>query len=185
MSTDTSPLNQLKGNHCDLINSINGYVRDSAITYYGIEIEGHRDDYLPFQKLIWWEQRNVEMNDLAKSYMQQLRDGKHKTTFTSHSVKEGWSVVIDEVKISGNYINAYHDAIYSKKICRYWDKIGHIEQDNITTIDFQNMKDALSSLTFSRRIWFLKYISGFCATGVKMFQWKKCETDTCPLCNER
>ena len=34
LSTDTSPLNQIKGNHCDIINAINGYVRDSICLLY-------------------------------------------------------------------------------------------------------------------------------------------------------
>ena len=44
------------------------------------------------------------------------------------------------------------------------------------------MHKALQVLPQKRTIWLLKHVSGYCATGKQMKQWKKRETNECPMC---
>ena len=88
MNNTSNPLNNIKGDHLDFINLMNIIKRTSRITYKGRKIKGHQDANNKITQLTWWEQRNVEMNDLAKSYMQQLRYTDNSTPVCSLKNKE-------------------------------------------------------------------------------------------------
>ena len=121
-----SPSNRIRCKHADIINPINRMIEDSPIKHKGVEIDGHKDDLLPLHRLTWWEQRNVEMNELAKTYMQYIRDNNLPYQFTSHSPSEGYSVYINKTKISGNFIQMCHDTICGDKIKQYWTDKGRL-----------------------------------------------------------
>ena len=93
MRTVLSPLQNITKDHLDFINAINTIIGHKNIKYDGVQIKGHQDEKNAGSQLTWWEQRNVEMNDLAKSYMQQLRFINPPREYT-HLREEGLSISI-------------------------------------------------------------------------------------------
>ena len=183
MSNNNTPLNKVNGKHIDFINAINRILRTSCIQYKGERIKGHQDDHINAAKLTWWEQRNVEMNDLAKSYMQHLRDNKVNCKFRSHLKTEGWSVTINGHKVTSHIITTTHDLICANNIIHYWHTHHRIKQDHHShMINWTNMHKTMQLLPFSRTIWLIKHVSGYCATGYQMKKWKKWSTSQCPMC---
>ena len=76
--------NLVKGKHLDMVNLLRILIQTSEFKTDGIRIKGHLDKNVPIWFLSWWEQRNVEMDGLAKTYMQALR-----TTYTvTHSLTQ-------------------------------------------------------------------------------------------------
>ena len=152
MNDTRNPLNNIKGDHLDFINSMNITTRTSRITYKGRKIKGHQDTNNNITHLTWWEQRNVEMNDLAKSYMQQLR-------YTDDSIpvcslkNEGVAIFIKGRKITHDIINTCHDAICTNKIDHHWHDSGRIPLHMTKAIDWSNMDKALKTISLKRNIW--------------------------------
>ena len=178
-----SSLNYITGQHIDLVNAINGITRNSLITFHGQVIAGHQDKATLFQNLTWWEQRNVEMDWLAKTYMQMLRRDQQTNDSTSVSSTESWGVFVGKTKITGNIIKSTHDEICGNNILAYWIEKKRFHSDDVARIDWMACTAARQTLSFNRQIWLSKHVSGYFATGTNMLLWKKRDTAECPLCN--
>ena len=59
----------IDGLHLDLIDSIIHVVERSPLVFTGRYINVHRHDYANYDDLGWWEQSNIDMDQLAKSSM--------------------------------------------------------------------------------------------------------------------
>ena len=163
-------MNVIVGDHVDFINAINAVQRRNRIHYEGVQIKGHQDEHRNSAQLTWWEQRNVEMNDLAKAYMQQLRAIKPGKV-SARLQDEGVSLTIDGEKITDNIIRTCHDTICSNQLIDYWNTSGRYPSTLHNHIDWDNMHKALNVLPLKRSTWLLKHITGYCATGKQMKRW--------------
>ena len=97
---------------------------------------------------------------------------------------EGFSIIINKVKVIGNYVNTIHDSIQGQALMKYWTEQGWFPADQHNNIDWDVVKHARAKLPFDRKIWMIKQVSGFCGTGVKMKLRDFRDVDVCPLCHE-
>ena len=72
------PLNYVYSSHLEIINPINNSIRSNKIRVTGQYVRVHQDDYCVYKELDWWEQRNIDMDLLAKSLMYERRRKKLK-----------------------------------------------------------------------------------------------------------
>ena len=79
---------------------------------------------------------------------------------------ENFAVIIEKIKISGNFVNTIHDLIHREKITQYWNKQGQFPTDQNDNIDWNFVKYIRAKISFNRKIWMTKQVSGFCGTGV-------------------
>ena len=79
LSKDQILLYYTNDSHLDLINAINNFRRKSIVKITGRHILADQDKYCIYENLVWWSQRNIDMDFLAKSLMYQRRKHKSKT----------------------------------------------------------------------------------------------------------
>ena len=184
LSDFTNPSNRVKGIHLDLVNSLRTLKKISTYQIDGKKIIGHRDKAIPFHLLTWWEQRNVEMDILAKTYMQNHRKSYTADLSTARSPHEIWSVYIDGGKVTSDISRFIHDKVRAKKLLKYYSRPGkgRFPISAKHTIAWDNVEKCMKELPLHRQLWLSKQISGFCGTGYRMQQWKKRDTACCPLC---
>ena len=98
---------------------------------------------------------------------------------------EGIAVIINNLKVTGSFINTIHDLKQGNKLLCYWNTQGWLPAEQRENIDWDVIKHTRALLPFNRRLWMMKQVSGFCGTGEKMRLWKYSESDMCSLRDKR
>ena len=124
LNTDQPPLYHVTGSHLDMINAMNYIFRTSVLKIRGRHIPSHQTDSCIYENIDWWGQRNDDMDWITKSLMSEKRRLKNNNSQLSVSAGEGFAIIINKVKLSGNYINTIHDIIQGNAIIKYWIKQG-------------------------------------------------------------
>ena len=107
-----------------MINSIYHICRKSILKIRGRHIPSHQAESCIYENIEWWGQQNDDMDWLAKFLIFEKRRLKNKNSKFLDSASEGFAIIINEVKISGNYINNIHDMIHGNAIMQYWIRQG-------------------------------------------------------------
>ena len=81
---------------------------------------------------------------------------------------EGTSIIINNLKVTGSFVNTIHDIIQGNKLLCYWNNQGRFPAEQNDNIDWDVIKHTRALLPFDRRIWMMKQVSGFCGTCEKM-----------------
>ena len=147
--------------HIDMINSINNIIKAAKFKSIGQHVWGHQDDYCVYDDLDLWIQRKVDMDQLEKLLIFGKRKNKIKNKSMAMSKHEYFIVIIDKIKVTGDYINLIHDIIKGYQIMQYWNEQGRFPADQNKNIDWNVIRHARALLSFDRKIWMMKQVSGF------------------------
>ena len=116
--------------------------------------------------------------------MFEQRQRQKRNNHMSISSGKGFAIVINKVKVSGNYINTIYDMIQGHSLIKYWIQQDRFPVSETSNIDWDVIKLARARLPFDRKIWMTTQVSGFCGTGVKMKLWNFRDFDVCSLCTK-
>lgn len=101
----------------------------------GRNMRGYQDKYCIYESLDRWEQRNIDMDLLAKSLMFDKRKRVTRNKLISVAPVNEFTILINNKKISGNYVNAIHDTIQGNKLVIYWNNQGRFTVEQNKYID--------------------------------------------------
>jgi hypothetical protein len=165
--------------HHDLIHEIRKKLEASRLTWKFRHVRGHQDKHLPYNLLDMWEQMNVEMDSLAKTYWNETSSST--TPFYPLSA-HGWSLWVGPRKLSSWYRTSLYNHCQSHDILAHWSNRRAIPANLIHTIDWDACQDAVKKLGLNRSLWVPKWLAGFAPVG-KVLQRNKLQTHAeCPRC---
>jgi len=143
-------------------------------------IEGHQDD--KGKHLDWWALRNIEMDTKAKHYWSRTFHGPHLPNHPfSH---EGWSVRLNEDKLSTIDKAQIYSRLHTVDIKAYWQRKHAINDENWNNIHWEASKQALKAQPLGLQRWFAKHSTGHCAVGRMMLLRREWNHSRCPQCGE-
>jgi hypothetical protein len=74
------------------------------------------------------------------------------------------------------------EAVQAKSSKEYWGAKRDVQQDNISEVDWMNIRKAMRSQPRTCRIFISKHVSGMCGVGKFMHRWGEWEALNCPRC---
>jgi hypothetical protein len=97
---------------------------------------------------------------------------------------EGWSLWIDDNKLSMVDKHRLYEHTFSSRTKAYWYKKHSLTPELITSINWDACGDAMGRLRFGKKRWLLKHATGFCGVGRREFLRGTQDHDECPRCGE-
>jgi hypothetical protein len=131
----TWPLHPKQADY-DLLKDLRKKIKKSPLTWTGIWVEGHQDDQIQFEDLDRWSQLNLECDGLAKTYWNACKESELRLTNRGFA-DEGWSVWIQEKKLTRVDKHDLYDYVFSKRTKDYWSKKHHLTEETITNINWK------------------------------------------------
>ena len=114
----------------------------------------------------------MDMDLLAKSLMYDSRQRQIISNHIGISDFDSFAVIIDIIKVTGDYVNTIHNIIQGENIMKYWNEKERFPAEKNENIDWYVVRHTRVMISFDRIVWISKQFSGLCGTGVKMKQWK-------------
>ena len=171
--------------HFDLISGIQGYIRDSTITYEPTHVKGHQDDVKEYRELDRLSMLNVEADCYAKQYWEERYGDKDTLPlYVRYIVPKGmWEIALTGQRICKDLLEFLRDNIQADEAYNYWvNQKERFTKLGFLGVDWNANKLAMKSATNTRRKWVTKFESGTCGTGRMMKLWKQRVIDNCPRC---
>jgi hypothetical protein len=129
--------------HPDLIHEIRKKLALSRLKWIPRHVDGHQDKHTSYLRLDMWGQLNVEMDSLAITYWNETFD-KIQPFYPQSN--RGWSLWIQERKLSSwNRTELYKHA-KSTTILQHWSQRRTIPQQLIRSIDWEAGQNAIRQL---------------------------------------
>jgi hypothetical protein len=170
----------IKDSDYDLLSATRKMLAESPVSWTWRHVEGHQDDD-GIEELDRWAKLNIEMDNLAKVYWNELQEEQSaNATITG----EYWPVYIRGAKISSRLDEKIREHILGGAQCERWERKGRLTRESISRVNWRACEKAMKSLAIGRRHWVAKHVSGHVGVGVKMVQWKMRESAACPRCGE-
>ena len=175
----TSPTTSFKSKHIDLIKAIRA-LRSSLHTntdFY--HLYGHQDKHTPFDAL----PRDAQLNIIVDAEAQKAFDHAHENLAFKPNPRffhEGWAVEIGGIKLNDKIAFHIRQWIAKRKLRHYLYQKDLIVWDIFPHLDFEPLRQYLSTQSQAFQLWFAKHWTGFCAIGSKMKQMKLWDNDLCP-----
>jgi len=163
-----------------MITSIQNMIDNTPIDWHWKHVAGHQDDKTDL--LDRWVERNIQMDAEAKAFWTQLHDQGFQHC-SCHLPGEGWTIWIDQKKLTSLNRSDFNKLTQSKYSTEYWqqeNKLGN----KLDTIDWYSIDKVQSSLPIQCQIWMTKWATGWLPTGTNMKKWKQWPTDQCPVCKD-
>jgi hypothetical protein len=130
----------------DLLKDICAKIAKSSVTWMGRWVEGHQDDHIRYEDMDRWGQLNVECDGLAKVYWNACNERDDWLLPNQAFANEGWSVWIEEKKLTKLDQQAIYNYVFSKRTKAYWSRKHHLSTTNmITNINWGSMSEIAQS----------------------------------------
>ena len=170
--------------HGDLIRAIR-CIRDELhpiqITFK--HVLGHQDDTLDYYQLDRLSQLNVDVDELAQSFLDELILTTPKPVAPYCIKGEGWRCIANGKKYTGNGPRPLEDAL-GRQLMRQWlNKKRQLEEEAFDFVDWEAMAAAMKAFPVMYQLFVTKMVSGHCAVGKMMHKWRFWTKPNCPLCN--
>ena len=164
----------------DLLSGIQGYLRQSELTYIPKHVKGHQDNIMRVQDLGRLEKLNVEVDHYAKEHWAKIQMGTGK--YFKYNIPKGmWKISLLGTRICNKLIKELKESIEGGKVAEYWIcKKKRISEKGYFMVDWEANQAAMKSVPQSKRQWVTKFESGICGTGRMMKLWKQRVIDNCP-----
>merc|ERR1712023_332767 len=167
----------------DILQDIRERLEMLPITVHWRGVEGHQDDNIPYHKLDWWGQRNVDMDTRAKEFAQTCRSRNHPYV-SPQLLYEKWAYKIDGVKQTSFSIDSIYAQVYGSKLQDYW-----IRKDDLpppqTPIMWEEAQIAYRRLPLGLRRFRVKFLSQHCGIGIRLQLRGDRQSSACLLCDEQ
>ena len=171
--------------HFDLLSGIQGYIKDSCLTYIPKHIKGHQDDVKSYENLDRFEVLNVEADFNAKQYWIDKYGDKDKLPpCMKYKIPKGmWEISLLGVRLCKQLLGSLRESIQVSNAFEYWvERKKRFTNENFGDVDWDANKIAMKSVSNTRRQWVTKFQAGLCGTGRMMKRWKQRVIDNCPRC---
>ena len=170
----------------DLLSGVQGYIRQSPIIYLPYHVKGHQDKNVKLEDLGRIPLLNIECDLYAKGYWDQ-RYGHiphDQRRCYQYSIPKGmWKISFMGTRVTNLLVNCMRENIEGGEAAEYWVRNRkRFDKSSFFEVDWNSMKEAMSSAKLSRRHWVTKFESGICGTGRMMKIWKQRVIDNCPRC---
>ena len=146
-----------------------------------IYVKGHQDQVT--SELTLYERLNVYVDKRAsrfRTYIEQTPDYEYSTLHKYHV----HSINIDSEPITANFDSSIQNWIQSDIMKKFLNSNRSLPLTAFHEVDWDSVEKATTSLTTSRRLWLLKFTSGFCSVATKMSSCGYWDNDLCPLCQK-
>ena len=127
----------------------------------------------------------MEVDQAAKEFWtEKYNDNDKKRRYFSYMVPKGmWQISFLGTRVCKNLKSFLRESIEGGKAVEYWiTKRKRFNTTNFFRVDWEANKDAMESVSVTRRHWVTKFQSGICGTGRMMKIWKQRVIDNCPRC---
>jgi hypothetical protein len=171
---------KIRDSNYDLLHAIDHAIKTSPITWRGKYIQGHQDDHCDFQLLDRPSQLNIEVDHIAKDFMNIAIELPRANKVVSHA----WSVSHGHNQLLKDWDNSIYNIVHTPKAKDYWIKKDRITEANFTSINWLRLGQALEKMPLSRRLFVSKHTSCMCGVGKFQKIWKLKETNACPHCGQ-
>ena len=158
--------------------------KELSISVKFFHLEGHQDDFLPFEELDCPAQLNVLMDRAAKAKIDILAQGIIHPTPPGIQF-EGWTCTIDGVKATTDPLDAIMRAIHKGPMISYLldPKRNRMSVAAFDLIDWSVVWESLLGFAPLFRMWASKHVSRYCAVGHMQIRWGFWDHDHCPCCH--
>jgi hypothetical protein len=112
-----------------------------------------------------WGQLNVKMDSLAKACWNDTYDNVQPFYLKANY---GWSLWINERKLSSWNCKELYNHAQSIKILQDWSQRQKIPQQLIQSIDWEAGQNAVKQLGLNRTLWIPKWLAGFAPVGTML-----------------
>ncbi len=164
----------------DLLFIAQKLLRRSPLLWPTRHVKGHQDASKPQDTLDIYARLNIEMDTMAKSFLQKAKATiRHFTT-----IHEPWALWIDGCKVGQDIDNSVYDIAHAQDARSYWANKIQVNEEVILDVNWPAIQAAASTSTLARRIFISKHAAGMCGVGKFMVRWKQRESPACPRCGE-
>ena len=171
--------------HFDLLSGIQGYIKNSCLTYTPRHIKGHQDDVKSYLDLDRFEVLNVEADFNAKQYwIEKYADKEKLPLYVKYKVPKGiWEISLLGVRVCKQLLGTLRENIQVSNALEFWvERKKRFTNKSFVEVDWNANKIAMQSVSNARRQWVTKFQAGICGTGRMMKRWKQRVIDNCPRC---
>ena len=179
-ATSTTRL-QVRNKHFDIFWATNEIRARLPIKIIPEQVTGHQDKKKKRKQMTRTEKLNCYVDAESKKYRQWLESDD--TYLHSYSFGDNnWSAWIGDDKLYYDVRKTLVDHIQGTMIKQHIQQKHNLSAAIVEEIDWDSIERASKSLTITRKLWLLKYVSGFAPTASKMCQRGEWEDDQCPIC---
>src|SRR5210317_979062 len=168
----------------DIISTIRAIIHESHISFLPEHVTGHQDTKVT-RPLTWLEDRNVEADELAVAYRQQLSHSARRQPENPWFFHEPATLFIKGVKQSSLQSERVQELVALPLLQERWSRYHTVPSGAEDEIDWALLRRTMRALTPPIQKWVTKHSVGICGVGRFMKDWKLEPTDECPLCGER
>jgi hypothetical protein len=164
----------------DLIAAIKHQWRYSPILWKVRHVRGHQDKHTAINNLDRWSRLNVEMDQLAKAYIEVAKVRPRHFSISG----EPWSIWIENKKITKDIASTIYEIAHVDQIKQYWINKDKVSAEKFSAINWKAIGKAMEQSTRSRRVFISKHTVGMCGVGKFMHRWKQRDSPNCPRCGQ-
>ena len=146
-------------------------------------MDGHIDKTLPWKELTWWEQRNVEADQLAKAYRRQLEEQANlPPALNARFFTESSALFINGIKQQALSKVRLMELVALPRLRKRWSDRQTITRNVEEEVDWATVAKAMKGLRPGLQRWITKHSEGMCGVGRWLRRWKWSTHDKCPIC---
>jgi hypothetical protein len=147
----------------NILSAIRKLLARSPVTWAWRHVAGHQDDD-GIEELNRWAMLNIEMDNLAKVYWNNISD--HQVGNFSIT-DEYWPACIRGEKIASWLDERIWEHILGSAQCEHWERKGRLTRESISRVNWHACEKAMKSLAIERWNWIAKHVSGL------IFYWSQ------------
>ena len=167
----------------DLLSAIRGALRQTKVRWLPQHVDGHRDDSVSWEELTWWEQRNVEADQLAKAYRRQLEEQANlPPALNARFFTESSALFINGIKQQALSKVRLMELVALPRLRKRWSDRQTITRNVEEEVDWATVAKAMKGLRPGLQRWITKHSEGMCGVGRWLRRWKWSTHDKCPIC---
>ena len=164
----------------DLLVDIQNKIKASPIKWTFVWVEGHQQER--HGKEDFWGKLNNICDSVAKAFWAQV-DSTRERSPNHNFADEGWSVHVQGQKLAKMPMTELYDSTFGINTSKhYWSKKHTISPQIFAKIDWEASGMAMKSISFGKKRWLVKHLSGFCAVGKMMKVRDQWPHNICPVC---
>ena len=167
----------------DLLSAIRNLMRQSKALWAPQHVDGHRDRYVAWGNLTWWEKRNVEA-DLAAKNFRQLIERDFRIPSNARFFTEPSALFIAGVKQQSLSRSTIAEIVALPRVQQRWHRTGLVSPEAEPEIDREALTAAMKSLPAYIQRWLTKHSVGICGVNKFRHRWGQVSCPKCPCCGQ-
>lgn len=168
----------------DLVSSLRVAISASGIDWDPLHVKGHMDSEKQWKDLTWWERRNVEVDQRACQYREQLARSNGGIAPNPRFFSEPCALFINGVKLSSLKRTVLEELVILPQLLEEWCDHQRLTKDGFSQVDWNVVERAMKSLPAGLQRWCTKHTVGVCGVGKVRHRWNPQDSPICPMCEE-